>query len=473
MPDFEMPGSAVPGSEVPDFEVIVLGGGSAGESIANQVAAGGRRVALVEAGRVGGECPYVACIPSKALLRSAAVRHLLRRSVELGATREPMTLDDDEAAFAAAAGRRDDLSEHGDDSAAAEALRSGGVRLLRGRGMVTAPGRIDVEGTAYGWSDLVIATGSNPSRPPIDGLDKVPTWTSDEALRSPERPGSLVVMGGGAVGCELAQAYARFGVAVTIVDGADRLLGREEPEVAGCLAQVLRSEEVTLVLGKEVRSATAGKRGVRLTLTDGTVLETDRVLVATGRTPAVAGIGLHSLGIEPADGGGVATGADGRVLGHDHVWAAGDVTAVAPYTHTANYQARIVAANLLGGSAAADYRAIPRSVYTEPPVASVGLDAETAAGKGIDVAKASFAVGETARSATDGEPTGCLVLVADRADRVLVGAAAIGAHADEWLGEATLAIRARVPLEVLADVVHAFPTFSEVFEPPLQELAGT
>jgi dihydrolipoamide dehydrogenase len=274
---------------------------------------------------------------------------------------------------------------------------------------VVRPGVVEVDGRELGWTDLVVATGSHATPPPVDGIDDVPTWTSDQALSAQDRPASLLVVGAGAVGCELAQAHARFGVDVVLADPGEQLLGREERSLADLLA--------------------------------------------------------------PGDDAELRTDDHCRVVGQQHVWAAGDVTGVAPYTHTANYQARVVLANLLGGDRRADYRAVPRTVYTDPPVASVGLDPETAREQGVDVVTADMDLGEVARTSTEGTRAGRLVLTADRARGVLVGAAAIGPRADEWLAEATLAIRAEVPLSVLADVVHAFPTFGEAYEPPVQQLA--
>jgi dihydrolipoamide dehydrogenase len=275
------------------------------------------------------------------------------------------------------------------------------------------------------------------------------------------------------VGCELAQVYARFGVDVTLIDAADRLIAAEEPSISKVLAEVLRSDGVDVRVGVEVTLAEpADDGGAHLLLDDGSTVEAERVLVTVGRAPNVDDIGLGALDIDPGDTG-LEVDPDCRVTGHEHVWAAGDVTGIAPFTHTANYQARIVTENLLGGSARADYRAIPRCVYTDPAVASAGLTPDQADEKGIDVVTATFDVGQTARSSADGDTTGRLVLVADRGRGVLVGAAAIGPHADEWIGEATVAIRAEVPIHVLADVVHAFPTFSEAYEPPLRELAGS
>jgi pyruvate/2-oxoglutarate dehydrogenase complex dihydrolipoamide dehydrogenase (E3) component len=453
------------------FDVVVLGAGSAGESIAGALVREGRSVALVESLRVGGECPYVACMPSKSMLRSAQARVEALRLPELAGASVAPSLDDDVAAFTAAVARRDDVAEHLDDSGAAQEAVDAGVVLVHGTGRVVRPGVVDVDGRELGWTDLVLATGSSVVHPPIEGLDTIATWTSDEALSAHERPASLVVLGGGPVGCELAQVHVRFGVTTTIVEAGPQLAGKEEASIAELLAQVLREDGVDVRLGvRAVRAEPVGDGRGRLHLDDGSTVEAGRVLVAVGRTPTTDGIGLDVLGIEVADGGAVEVDEHCRVRGQQHVWAAGDVTGTAPYTHTANYQARVVTDNLLGRERTADYRAIPRAVYTEPAVASVGVTEDQARDSGIDAITAVMDVGQTARAATEGAGGGRLVLTADRARGVLIGAAVIGPRADEWLGEAVLAIRAEVPLAVLADVVHAFPTFAEAYEPPVREL---
>ncbi|MGB8651474.1 MAG: NAD(P)/FAD-dependent oxidoreductase [Mycobacteriales bacterium] len=447
------------------YDVVVLGGGSAGEVVAGELAQAGRRVALVEALRVGGECPYVACMPSKALLRSAEARHQVGRLVDLGGASSLPRLDGDDEGYLAAVRRRDEVAEHRDDGEAAAGLQDRGVEVVRGRGRVSAPGVVTVADRQLGWTDLVLATGSRPVVPALDGLDAVPTWISDEALSAQQRPASLLVLGGGAVGCELAQAHARFGVRVVLVESGEQLLGKEEPGVAAALAEVLRSDGVEVLLGVEAERFSPAPGG-RATahLSDGSSREVERVLLAVGRAPVLDGLGLDVLGIDEL-----------RVDGHcrvtENVWAAGDLTGVAPYTHTASYQARVVVANLLGTERVADYRAIPRVVYTDPPVASVGLDARAASGSGMDAVTAVMDLAQVARTTTEGSCGGRLVLTCDRARGVLVGAAALGPRADDWIGEATLAIRAEVPLAVLVDVVHPFPTFGEAYEPALRELA--
>lgn len=456
------------------FDVVVLGAGSAGEWFAPGLA--DRRVAVVEEARVGGECPYVACVPSKALLRAAHVRRLAAAAHRFGAVGAPLALDDPQAAFAAAVARRDVVAEHRDDAGSAARIVEAGGTLLRGRGRITGPGQLEVAGSdgprALTWGQLVVATGSRAAVPPIPGLETIPTWTSEEALSSEELPGRLAVVGAGAVGCELAQVYATFGVEVTLLEAADRLLPAEEPFAGAALAVALAAEGIDVRPGTLVTAACLGGDGhAELELSDGTTLAVDRVLLATGRRPAVEDIGLETLGIEVRPGTPLEVDDHCRVVGQENVWAAGDVTGVAPFTHTANYQARVVLANLLGRDTRADYRAIPRAVYTDPVVAAVGLTAAQAEERGLEVGVATMAIGATGRAWTEGVEDGELRLVADLRAGVLVGAAAIGPGVDEWIGEAALAIRAGVPLAVLADLVHPFPTFAEAYEPPLRSLA--
>ena len=435
-----------------DFDVVVLGAGTAGETLALELASEGVRVAVVADGLVGGECPFLACMPNKAMLHSAR-RHRLCGGPDAEAFREAIAW-------------RDEVAEHRDDSAHAEELARAGARLFRGRGKVSRPGVVEVGGLEIGWSDLVVCTGSRPRLPRILGLEDLPCWTSDQALSSPELPGSLAILGGGAVACELAQVYAAFGTEVTVVQRSPRLLSRESPWVGELMAEVLGSQGVRVLTGRSVLGARTTSSGVALELEGGGEVPADRLLVAVGRDPNTRGLGLEQLGIATA--GPLKVDARCRVGGQAHVWAAGDVTGVAPYTHTANYQARVVAANLLGRRALADYRAVPRTVYTHPPVAAVGLTRERAEEAGVEVVSARVELSEVARASAEGERIGRLELVADAARGVLVGASALGPRADEWIGEAALAIRAEVPVEVLADVVRPFPTYSEAYTEALR-----
>jgi pyruvate/2-oxoglutarate dehydrogenase complex dihydrolipoamide dehydrogenase (E3) component len=472
---------------MPEFDVVVLGGGTAGVHVATEVARGGRSAAIVEAGLVGGESPYLACLPSKTLLEAAGRGETWEHAVA----------------------RRDEVSSHLDDAAAAARLTEAGVTLIRGTGQVAKPGRVEVTGygeagaasggaggagesgqvTTLDYRDLVISTGSEPVAPPIEGLSDISAWTSAEALSGPDLPRRLVVLGGGYSGCELAQIYAAFGSQVTLVEAESVLLPGEAAFTGEILAEALRRTGVEVRAGSAAAKAERTDEGLALTLEDGTRIEADRVLLATGRRPRLSGLGLDSLGLDLKPGMALPVDATCRVVGARSgnaesdeaaaelgsaagVWAAGDVTGLGTHTHTANYQARVVAANLLGQRREADYRAIPRAVFTMPAVFAVGASPLGAADAGMPLVTAGFDLQGTARAAVAGDDAGRVELYMNPATGLLVGAAAVGPHAPDWMGEITVAIRAGVPLAVLADTVHAFPGYSEALEPVLRELAG-
>jgi pyruvate/2-oxoglutarate dehydrogenase complex dihydrolipoamide dehydrogenase (E3) component len=474
-----------------EFDVVVLGGGTAGVHVAEQAARAGRSVALVEAGLVGGESPYLGCLPSKTLLEAAGRGEAWENAVA----------------------RRDEAASCLDDTAAAARLADAGVTLLRGTGQVTGPGTAEVtvageavDGpagagrSALRYTDLVLATGSEPVAPPIEGLSDIPAWTSAEALSCPDLPRRLVVLGGGYTGCELAQIYAAFGSQVTLVETESVLLPAEAAFTGEILADALRRTGVDVRLGSTAAKAERMDEGLALTLEDGTRIEADRVLLATGRRPRLTGLGLDTIGIELKPGMAVPVDATCRVAtavpvatagpaapaadtepGEQEekaperplgVWAAGDVTGLGTHTHTARYQAAVVAANILGERREADYRAIPRAVYTMPSVFAVGVSPHSAAEAGISLVMASAELQGTARATVTGEEAGRVELYAHPESGLLLGAAAVGPDAPDWMGEVTLAIRAGLPLAILADTVHAFPTWSEALEPAIRELAS-
>ena len=457
------------------FDVVVLGAGSAGELISKTLAEVGKSVALIEKLRVGGECAYVSCIPSKAMLRSAQVRNLAQHFVALGAASTPVELDDAREAFRVATARRDHIADNRQDSAAAQAVKDSGVELIRGEGKFSAVDRIIVNDQEISWTDMVISTGSSVSIPPIPGLSECDYWTSDVALSESEYPNSVLIIGGGPVGCELSQIYSSFGVPTTLVEAAPQLAGKEAPEIAQRLGRHLQESGVNVLVDSKVEKIVTGSDSLSTVhFSQGKSITVERIIIATGRHPNTAHMNFDMLGIYTDDQDAVIIDGRCRVVGQEHVWAGGDVTGIALYTHTANYQGRIIVGNILGRNMEANYAAIPRAIYTDPAVASVGTMHVVGSDDGL--VSAQFDLDQLSRTvtdgATDGKNGGLLILSADPIRKVLVGAAAIGPHADEWMAEATVAIRAQIPLSILCDVVHAFPTYSQAFEVPLRELAG-
>jgi pyruvate/2-oxoglutarate dehydrogenase complex dihydrolipoamide dehydrogenase (E3) component len=459
------------------YDAIVVGAGCGGVTVAMTLAQAGRSVALIADGYVGGECPYVACMPSKSLLRSARARHEAETTVEHGATSTPLALADPLLDWPAAVGRRDSVAAERDDTAEAEKVRQTGVTVIRGRGTLAGPGRVQVADTVLVADDVIVATGSRPIWPAIDGLDAVPTWTSDEALSASERPARLAVLGAGPIGCELAQVYARFGTAVVVIDAAARPVPHEDEALGAAMATILEADGVSLRLGVSVTRAEPDGDGVVLTLDDGEPVAADRVLVVTGRRPSTETLGLETLGIELGDNAEIVV--DRRCRAGDRLWAVGDVTAVAPYTHTANHQARVVTDQLLGRPChEVTPQALPRAIYTDPPLAAVGVTEQQARDDGHDVIVAEVDLCVVSRAGAEGDgplgPVGAsggvLRLIADRRTERLIGAGAVGPEADSWIVEATLAIRAAVPLDILADVVRAFPTYAEAYTPAYRDL---
>ena len=442
------------------FDLMVLGGGSGAEAICGS-GLDGLSIAVVEELRFGGECPFVACMPSKAMLSSAALE---KRATGRAPTAPAY------AAYRAAASRRDRVAEQRDDSQHQRAMQDQGVETIRGRGRILEPGVVEVGGEQIEFGDLVIATGSEPTLPPVDGLDQVDYWFSDRVLSSAELPESAVILGGGPVGCELAQVLARFGCHTVLIEVADTLLSAEEPELGRAMAETLTADGVEVLVGRPVESVSSPSPGaIRLRRQGDSPLEVQMLVVAAGRRPRIHGLGLESYGLTP-DARQLPIDEHCRALGQPHLFGVGDVTGIAPFTHTANYQGKLVAANLRGGDQAADYRAIPRAVFTDPPIAAVGLTRRRAREQGVVVVSSTCAFADTARALAEDVRTGELVLVADTAKRVLVGAAIAGPGADESISWAALAIKAELSVALLRDTVAPFPTYSEAFLAALDAL---
>jgi pyruvate/2-oxoglutarate dehydrogenase complex dihydrolipoamide dehydrogenase (E3) component len=434
--------------------VVVLGGGSTGEAFAGALRAlePETPITLIEQGLVGGECSYYACMPSKALLRPPEA--LAAARLVPGAAEAVTGTIDVQRAF----WHRDQVTGGLDDSSQVDWLAEHDIELVRGHAHVSAPGAIEVGERTVGYGRLLIATGSVPSIPPIPGLDAVEFWTNREATSTHEVPGRLVVVGAGPVGCELAQVFARMGSRVTVVDAGDRLLARDHPAAGALLADVLTGEGVTVRLGQKVERV---EPGVRAWLSDGTSVEADRILIAVGRRANVAGLGFEALGLTISDRG---IEVDEQLRAAERVWAAGDVTGIAMFTHVGKYQARLAAAAMAGHEVRADYRAVPAVTFTDPQVASVG----DTSGEGTVMGER----GSTARLSTYERPRrpAFLKVFADPRRRVLVGAVAVGPEAGEWLGQLTLAIRAEVPVELLLDTIQPYPTFSEAIQFAVRDL---
>jgi len=438
--------------------VVVLGAGSAGEHFVGALRRRDAdvRITIVERGLAGGECSYYACIPTKTLLRPVEVVASARLAP---------------GAAEALAGRvdvervrwwRDQVTDGREDSYHAGWLEEQRAELVRGEAVVARPGVVEVAGRELEYDELVVATGSSPAIPPVDGLEDAPYWTSRDAVWASTIPGRLVVLGGGPVGVELAQLFRRLGSEVTVVETNDGLLARIDPDAGAILAERFAGEGIGVRTGARAASVSVDGSRALLELDSGETVAAERILVATGRRPNVEGLGLEQLGVEVTERG---VSVDGRLRAGDGVWAIGDVAGVGLLTHLGKYQARVAAANIAGDDRVADYRAIPAAVFTDPQVGSVG----TTQGEGI--VSASFTI-DGGRLSTYERPRrpGLVKLAADPARRVLVGAVAVGPEAGEWLGQLTLAVRAETPIDVLLDTIQPYPTFSEAIFACLLEL---
>ena len=452
-----------------NFDVVVIGAGPAGENVAGRVAAGGMSVAVVEAELVGGECSYWACMPSKALLRPGEVIAAARR-VPGAAEAITGTID-----VAAALARRDELASNWNDDGQVRWLESVGAALIRGRGRIVGERVVEITATdgsvrrLRAGKAVVVATGSSAAIPPIPGLRDISVWDSRAVTSAKEVPARLLVLGGGVVGVEMAQAWKRLGAAeVTIVEAGPRLLSMHEPFASEQLAAAMGDEGIRVLTGsKAVGAERDGSDGpVRLTLDDGTVLEGDELLVAVGRRPNTADLGLDLVGLEPGryvtvDDSLRATEVEGGWL-----YAIGDVNGRALLTHQGKYQARICGDVILGKAmtAWADHVAVPGVVFTDPQIGSVGLTEAKAIERGLDIRTVRYETGHVAAASARGTHTvGSCQLVIDQARSVVVGATFVGPEIGELVHAATISIVGEVTLDRLWHAVPAFPTMSELW----------
>jgi pyruvate/2-oxoglutarate dehydrogenase complex dihydrolipoamide dehydrogenase (E3) component len=434
-----------------DYDVIVFGGGAPGEHCAAALAVGGLRAAVVERELVGGECSYWACIPSKSLLRPGEAVHGAR---DAGA--------DARVNVQAALDWRDYMVSNWSDAGQQKWLASRGIDLLRGTGRLAGPGVVEVDGVRHTAEHVVVATGAAPFVPPVPGLRELDgVWGTREATSMKAVPRRLLVLGGGAAGVEIAQIVRRLGGEAVIVEGADRLVPREAAPLGHALTEALRKDGIEVVVGKHATAARRDGEEFVLELDGAPDLRGDRLLVATGRRPRVTDIGLETVGVE-ANPKGIPV--DDHMRAGERLWAIGDVTGIWPLTHVGEYAGDVVAANILGRPRPANFEAVPRVTYTDPQAAAVGvLEAQYSGTAQVsDVPKTATYTHKYAES------NGFMTLLSD--GQRLTGAYALGPEAGEWLQQATLAVRARVPVDVLMDTIQPFPSFSGIYDAALKEL---
>jgi pyruvate/2-oxoglutarate dehydrogenase complex dihydrolipoamide dehydrogenase (E3) component len=449
-----------------EVDVVVLGMGPGGEDAAGRLATAGLSVAGVEDRLVGGECPYWGCIPSKMMIRAADLLAEGRRVPGL-AGRSEIYPD-----WAPVAHRiRKEATDNWDDKVAVDRFTSKGGTLFRGHGTITGPGEVTVGGDVLrARRAIIINTGTHPFVPPIDGLAGTPYWTNREAIEAAEAPGSLVVLGGGFIGAELSQVFARFGARVTVIEDSGRLLPPEEPEAGALLADVFGREGIDVRTGTTARAVRHDGTAFTLALSDGTEVTGDALLVATARRTDLPGIGAGVVGVDES---AHTIPVDDHLRAAPGVWAVGDITGHGAFTHMSMYQANIVVHDILGEEVSpAEYHAVPRVTFTDPEIGSVGLSEAQALERGLAVRTGCYPVPKSTRGwIHQAGNDGFIKLVADASRGVLVGATSAGPTGGEVLSMLTLAVHARVPVRRLREMIYAYPTFHRAIESALQELA--
>jgi pyruvate/2-oxoglutarate dehydrogenase complex dihydrolipoamide dehydrogenase (E3) component len=424
-------------------DVATIGLGSAGEALAGELADRGCHVVGFEPELIGGECPFTACMPSKTLLHDAVVG----------------------ASWDEARSHRDEVIEHLDDGSHAESLQRAGVTLVRSPATVVAEGVVEADGRRWRARHVVLATGSSPVVPPIEGIDTVEWLTSDDLMVADELPESLIVVGGGAVGCEAATIMSGFDKRVAIVENDDLLGGGVDPAVADRLAAQLRVTGVEVHIGTELEAVSRNGAGIRAVISTGATLEADALLVATGQAPNWSDLGLESVGVEHHP----EVDHEYRVGGRDWLRAIGDVNGEAPWTHGANHEARRLARLLVGEAPGPRTEHMAHCVFTAPPVAAVGLSAEAAAEDGRDVVLGTARYSDVARFATDALQDGVVVVVADRHTGELLGCSGTGARFDDVIGIVAALQHCGATVQSAAELVLPFPTIAQVLTPAFRD----
>ncbi|MGZ4609374.1 MAG: dihydrolipoyl dehydrogenase family protein [Actinomycetes bacterium] len=448
-------------------DVVVIGMGPGGEEAAGRLAEAGLAVVGVERELVGGECPYWGCIPSKMIIRGA---NLLAEARRIDKVSGKATVQPDLGIVARRI--RDEATDDWDDAVAAERFEKKGGILVRGAARFDGPRRVTVgDRTFVARRGVIVATGSAPVVPPLDGLAEARAWTNREAIEATFAPESLAVLGGGAVGLELAQAFARFGSQVTVVEATDRILGPEEPEASEVVSRVLQGEGIELRVGAKVTRVAREGDHVTLVLDDGTTVRSAELLVSVGRHARVGELALETVGLDPQ---ARAIEVDEWMRAGEGLWAVGDVTGVGPFTHMAVYQATIAVADILGRrDQPADYRGLSRVTFTDPEVGSVGLTERAAREKGLSVRTGTSQVASSARGWIHGPGNEGFIKLVEDADRgVLVGATSCGPWGGEVLALLTLAVHAQVPVTTLRTMIYAYPTFHRGVLDALHDLAA-
>ncbi|MEV4753717.1 NAD(P)/FAD-dependent oxidoreductase [Micromonospora sp. NPDC049559] len=446
-------------------DVVVVGLGVGGEEVAGKLAAAGLTVVGIERGLVGGECPYWGCVPTKMMIRAGNALAEARRVDGLAGSAQVVP------DWAPVAKRiREEATDTWDDTVAVERFTGKGGHFVRGTGTIEGPGRVRVGDDVYQANrGIVIGTGSAPVVPPVDGLAGTPYWTNREAVEVEELPESLVILGGGAIGVELGQVFARFGVRVTIVEHSGRLLAMEEPESSVLVAAALRADGVEIHTGALAERVRHDADGFTVYLSTEAVVTGERLLVTTGRRARLAGLGLESVGVDPEQR---SLPVDERMRVADGIWAVGDVTGHGAFTHVAMYQAGIAIRDILGqGGPGADYRALPRVTFTDPEVGAVGLTEQQARERGISVQVGLTELPGSSRGwIHKAGNEGFIKLVADAERGVLVGATSAGPVGGEVLSALAVAVHGSVPVESLRHMIYAYPTFHRAIEAALQDL---